>query len=464
MKRTSFLFVAILFLSVLSVKAQDFTYAAEKSIHSVVYIQCQYHQEATYFDDFYNNDFFSQFFSDPFGSFFNQGVPQPRQRTRTYQTSGSGVIISSDGYIVTNNHVVADADSITVTLNDKREFIAKLIGTDPNNDLAVIKISATDLQPLIFANSDEVKVGQWVLAVGNPFNLTSTVTAGIVSAKARDINILSTKGQSSSLTSFIQTDAAMNPGNSGGALVNLQGDLIGINAAIASNGSHTYVGYSFAIPSNIAKKVTDDIIKYGSTQKASAGINTQEITAKLSLEKNLVDNSGIYVASVVKGGAADKAGIKEGDVIKSINNKSVNTVSELNEIMTQLSPKQTVTFTIERSGKKMDKQVTLLDQTQTTQLEESSLGPEVTAYGVSLREINAKEKQEYQISKALVVTKSTKGALASQLKKGFVITAIDGNVNITIKDAQALAKKKGQTTIEGFYPESNRSCYFVLVL
>ena len=462
MKKASFLFVTLFFLSILSIKAQDFTFAAEKSIHSVVYIQCQYHQQATYYDDFYNNDFFSQFFSDPFGQFFGQS--SPKQRTRTYQTSGSGVIVSSDGYIVTNNHVVADADSITVTLNDKREFLAKLIGTDPNNDLAVIKISANDLQPIVYGNSDDVKVGQWVLAVGNPFNLTSTVTAGIVSAKARDINILSTKGQSNTLTSFIQTDAAMNPGNSGGALVNLQGELIGVNAAIASNGTNSYVGYSFAIPVNIAKKVINDIIKYGFTQRASAGIQAQEITAKLSLEKNLRDNSGIYVANVTKYGAAYKAGIKEGDVIKAINGKKVNTISELSETMTQFSPNDTVNFDIDRSGKHLVKNVKLLDQTEATKLEETLIGPEAVAYGVSLREINDKEKQEYQLSKGLVVTKSTKGTLAQQLKKGFIITAIDGNVNLTIKDAQALSKKKGKITIEGFYPQSNRSCYFVLVL
>ena len=216
-----------------NVYSQDFTLAAQKSVHSVVYIQCLYHQQTSYYDDFFNNDFFSQFFSfDPFGM-FNQR--QPQQRMRTYQTSGSGVIVSADGYIVTNNHVVADADFITVTLNDRREYSAKIIGTDANNDLAVIKIDVSNLDAIEYGNSDEVQVGQWVLAVGNPFNLTSTVTAGIVSAKARNINILSSKGGGEKLTSFIQTDAAMNPGNSGGALVNTKGQMIGVNADIASN-------------------------------------------------------------------------------------------------------------------------------------------------------------------------------------------------------------------------------------
>lgn len=278
------LFLALITLN-MSLSAQDFTAAAEKSVHSVVYIQCQYEQQTSYYDDFFYNDFFNQFFSmDPFGAFDQR---EPRQKSRTLQTSGSGVIISSDGYIVTNNHVVADADSITVTLNDRTEYSAKIIGTDPNNDLAVIKIDETNLPAIEYGNSDEVKIGQWVLAVGNPFNLTSTVTAGIVSAKARNINILSSKGQAGMLTSFIQTDAAMNPGNSGGALVDLEGKLIGINAAIASN-TGSYTGYSFAIPVNIAKKVINDIIKYGSTQSASAGLTTQEIDSKLQKEKNLI--------------------------------------------------------------------------------------------------------------------------------------------------------------------------------
>ena len=456
--------LAILFPATLfnTVKAQDFTLASEKSIHSVVYIQCLYHQQTSYYEDFFNNDFFSQFFSlDPFSMF---GQSRPQQRTRTYMTSGSGVIVTSDGYIVTNNHVVADADSVTVTLNDRREFAAKIIGTDADNDLAVIKIEASDLSPVIYGNSDEVKVGQWVLAVGNPFNLTSTVTAGIVSAKARNINILSSKGSGQTLTSFIQTDAAMNPGNSGGALVNTRGELIGINAAIASN-TGSYAGYSFAIPVNITKKVVNDIIKYGSTQKASAGLTTLEIDSKLQNEKHLKDNHGVYVQSVLKNGAGDKAGIKEGDIITHINSKTVNTASEINEIMTQLSPNETAVFEILRNGTQYQKTVVLDDQTKADELAMSQQGPLTEVLGATLREINDKEKTNYQLSKGLVITKAGKGKLAQQgLKDGFIITAIDNNVNLSLKNAKELNNRKGQVIIEGFYPNTGRSDYFILVL
>ncbi len=445
-----------------NVYSQDFTLAAQKSVHSVVYIQCLYHQQTSYYDDFFNNDFFSQFFSfDPFGM-FNQR--QPQQRMRTYQTSGSGVIVSADGYIVTNNHVVADADSITVTLNDRREYSAKIIGTDANNDLAVIKIDVSNLDAIEYGNSDEVQVGQWVLAVGNPFNLTSTVTAGIVSAKARNINILSSKGGGEKLTSFIQTDAAMNPGNSGGALVNTKGELIGVNAAIASN-TGSYAGYSFAIPVNIAKKVVNDIIQYGSTQQASAGIVTREIDSKFQNEKKLKDNHGVYVQNVVKNAAGDKAGIKEGDIIKKIDNKEVNTGSEVSEIMTQLSPNEVIEFEIERNGQILVKSVKLDDQKHTEDLATKQLGKEIEVLGAKIREITDKEKQDYQLSRGLVINKIGKGVLASQgLKDGFVITAIDTNPNITLKDANELNSRKGQVVIEGFYPNTGRSYYLVLVL
>ena len=235
-------------VSQIGVKAQsngglDFTFAAEKTVHGVVHIQCETTVQSVFYDDFF--------------SFL---LP-PQSRERSYQTSGSGVIISEDGYVITNNHVVQDAETINVVLNDKRSFVARLVGNDPSSDLAVIKIEADGLEPLQFGNSDEVKIGEWVLAVGNPFNLTSTVTAGIVSAKARNINILGNKMSNAPIESFIQTDAAVNPGNSGGALVNLKGELVGINTAIASS-TGSYTGYSFAIPSNIVRKVTSDMIQY----------------------------------------------------------------------------------------------------------------------------------------------------------------------------------------------------------
>ena len=448
--------ISVFFLSIfltLFTQAQDFTVAADKSIHSVVYIQCLAHRQSSYYDDFFDNDFFNNFFGyNPF-----------QQRQRTYRTSGSGVIISEDGYIVTNNHVVADADSITITLNDKREFIAKIIGTDPSTDLAVIKIETDDLTPLEYGNSDSVQVGQWVLAVGNPFNLTSTVTAGIVSAKARNLNILSDKNNRNTLTSFIQTDAAMNPGNSGGALVNTEGKLIGINAAIASS-TGSYSGYSFAIPVNIAKKVIKDLIEYGTTQKASAGITIQEIDSKLMLEKNLKDMRGVYVTQVTKKSAGEKAGVQGGDVIFRINGKDVNTISEVNEVMAQMSPGEIARYDIIRKGEVIRKDLTLLNESNTTEIIMDN-SETVEALGCTFREINQDEKTTYSLSKGLVITKIGKSRLASMgIRAGFIITAIDGKVNLSLEDAQSLDNKKGQTQIEGFYPNDNRTYSFVMVL
>lgn len=450
-KRITFFVLGI--CMALFTQAQDFTLVAEKSLHSVVYIQCLAHQQSSYYDDFFDNDFFNNFFGyNPFKS-----------RQRTYRTSGSGVIISKDGYIVTNNHVVADADSITITLNDKREFIAKIIGTDPSTDLAVIKIETDDLTPLEYGNSDSVEVGQWVLAVGNPFNLTSTVTAGIVSAKARNLNILSDRNNRNTLTSFIQTDAAMNPGNSGGALVNTEGKLIGINAAIASS-TGSYTGYSFAIPVNIAKKVIKDLIEYGTTQKASAGITIQEVDSKLMVEKNLRDMHGVYVTQVMKKSAAEKAGIKEGDVVVRINGKEVNTNAEVNEVMAQMSPGEVAHYEIVRKGEVLKKDLTLLNESNTTEIVQDN-SETVEAMGCTFREINQDEKTSYSLSKGLVVTKIGKSRLAAMgIRSGFIITAIDGKVNLSLDDAKALENKKGQTQIEGFYPNDNRTYSFIMVL
>ncbi|MBR1626729.1 MAG: PDZ domain-containing protein, partial [Bacteroidales bacterium] len=250
----------------------------------------------------------------------------------------------------------------------------------------------------------------------------------------------------------------------GGALVNTDGKLIGINAAIASN-TGSYTGYSFAIPVNIAKKVINDLIKYGQTQKASAGITTREIDSKLQNEKNLKDNHGVYVQNVIKGSVGEKAGIQEGDIIVKIDNKTVNTASEVNEIMTQLSPNETIDFEIDRNGQTFLKSVTLSDQKQTEALALKQSGGTNTVLGATIRELNENEKQYYQISYGLVVTKAGKGKLASQgLKDGFVITAIDNNYNVTLADALQLNNRKGQVIIEGFYPNNGRSYYMVLVL
>lgn len=438
-------------VSQIGVKAQsngglDFTFAAEKTVHGVVHIQCETTVQSVFYDDFF--------------SFL---LP-PQSRERSYQTSGSGVIISEDGYVITNNHVVQDAETINVVLNDKRSFVARLVGNDPSSDLAVIKIEADGLEPLQFGNSDEVKIGEWVLAVGNPFNLTSTVTAGIVSAKARNINILGNKMSNAPIESFIQTDAAVNPGNSGGALVNLKGELVGINTAIASS-TGSYTGYSFAIPSNIVRKVTSDLIQYGMTQKANIGVHFAEMDFKLAEVKGIKSVRGIYIGYVIKDGAADKAGIKDGDIITSIDGKSVNSNAEFNEVLAQHSPGDVVKVAIERDGKPFYFDVTLFNSIGNTDIIRNDTEAAEQILSGSFREVNDKEKQQYGISKGIVIEKVGKSPFARLgIKNGFIITSIDKKVNISIEDIRQLEKKKGKLIVEGFYPNDSRTYYFVLVL
>ena len=438
-------------VSQIGVKAQsngglDFTFAAEKTVHGVVHIQCETTVQSVFYDDFF--------------SFL---LP-PQSRERSYQTSGSGVIISEDGYVITNNHVVQDAETINVVLNDKRSFVARLVGNDPSSDLAVIKIEADGLEPLQFGNSDEVKIGEWVLAVGNPFNLTSTVTAGIVSAKARNINILGNKMSNAPIESFIQTDAAVNPGNSGGALVNLKGELVGINTAIASS-TGSYTGYSFAIPSNIVRKVTSDLIQYGMTQKANIGVHFAEMDSKLAEVKGIKSVRGIYIGYVIKDGAADKAGIKDGDIITSIDGKSVNSNAEFNEVLAQHSPGDVVKVAIERDGKSFYFDVTLFNSMGNTDIMRNDTEAAEQILSGSFREVNDKEKQQYGISKGIVIEKVGKSPFARLgIKNGFIITSIDKKVNISIEDIRQLEKKKGKLIVEGFYPNDSRTYYFVLVL
>ena len=320
----------------------SFSDAAEKTVNTVVHIQAEI---VTRGNSYY--DFFGPLLEQIYGG----RIQVPDNVSVGF---GSGVVISPDGYIVTNNHVVENARKIVVTFNDKHKREATIIGNDPTTDIALIKVDANDLEYLTFGDSDKVRVGEWVLAVGNPFNLTSTVTAGIVSAKARNINILG----EGTIESFIQTDAAVNPGNSGGALVNTNGDLIGINAAIASrNGG--YQGYSFAIPSNIAKKVVEDFLIYGSLQRAYLGISMIEITEEFGDYKGLDFLSGVYVAEVFDGGAAQKAGIKKDDIILSINGLSVDTRAQLMGALGQYRPGDVVNVKIKRGDKEKTIKVTL---------------------------------------------------------------------------------------------------------
>ncbi|MDR0789460.1 MAG: trypsin-like peptidase domain-containing protein [Bacteroidales bacterium] len=452
MKKRFINIIAVFATSVasLSTTAQnmaDFTTAAENSVHSVVHIKCTYSIRTNTM-----MDFFDLLFS-------------PMQSMqRSYQTSGSGVIMSADGYIITNNHVVADADTINVILNDRRSFKAKLIGNDPSADLAVIKIDANDLKAITFGNSDIVRIGEWVLAVGNPFNLTSTVTTGIVSAKARDINILGNKMSQTPIESFIQTDAAVNPGNSGGALVNLQGELIGINTAIASS-TGSYAGYSFAIPSNIVRKVTGDLVKYGYTQKAYIGAQLEEIDAKVAAAKGLKNVYGVYINDVFKGGAAEKSGLKEGDIITKINGKSINTNAEFNEIMAQSSPNQQVEIEYERNGNPSTKTLTLLNSMGTTDMGKDN-SESVTAAGVVFRKVSNEERQRYNLGKdvGVVVVKVGQSSFARVgIKDGLIITSIDRQP-ATIEAVQNLNSKKGkEVELEGFSP-IGQQFYYMLIL
>lgn len=328
----------------------DLTAAAEQSVNAVVYIKTEFMQKNSAWDDFFGGTIWEHLFGMAPSAY-------------PVQAAGSGVIISSDGYIITNNHVVEDAVMVTITLNDKREFNGTIIGTDPTSDLALIKIDAEGLPYLTFANSDEVRIGEWVLAVGNPMNLTSTVTAGIISAKARQLQL---PGKGATEESYLQTDAAVNSGNSGGALVNADGKLVGINTAIAS-GNGFYTGYSFAIPSNIVKKIFNDLKTYKQVQRAYLGISIQELDAKTAAEYNLEDVKGIYVADVEEDGAASQ-NVLEGDVITHIDKMPVNSLAEVRGVLKTKSPGDIVKLSIVRNRQKLTESITLLNENGTTDL------------------------------------------------------------------------------------------------
>ena len=327
----------------------DFTEVAARTIDAVVHIKTEMTKLTPLYQSF-------------FGMIIDRGVQR-----QTYNAYGSGVIISQDGFIVTNNHVVQDAEKVWVTLNDKREMPARVVGTDPATDLAVIKVEATGLETIPFGNSDSARIGEPVLAIGNPFNLTSTVTAGIISAKARYMDIIKNPGVESTIESFIQTDAAVNSGNSGGALVNGRAELIGINTAIAS-GNGYYTGYSFAIPSNIARKVTGDLRQYGVVQRGYLGVNVVEVTSEIAARLKLAELKGIYVARVIPHCAAEKAGMKEGDVLMSVNGVEVNSYASMMEEVALFDPGDEVDVTFQRDGKMHSVKLTLLNSKGNTQI------------------------------------------------------------------------------------------------
>ncbi len=427
----------------------DFTAAAEMSVHSVVHVKTTYGLESNQ----------SQYFYDPFRDFFGQHAPQQREAPTA---TGSGVIISQDGYIVTNNHVVDGAEKVEVTLNDKRSYTAEVIGKDPTTDLALLKIKENNLVFMNYGNSDNVKVGEWVLAVGNPFNLTSTVTAGIISAKARNINILAgdmSKGLNP-VESFLQTDAAVNPGNSGGALVNTKGELIGINSAIASN-TGSYTGYSFAIPVNMARKVVADLLEFGEVQRAFIGVSITDLDAKLAQEKSINEIKGVYVKGLTEGGAGEEAGIKEGDVITKIDEVSVNNVPELQEQISRHRPGDKVNVALKRNNQEKLMTLVLKNKNGNTDVVEKPKVEVVSTLGATFEPINTNDIKKLGIENGLKISKLTAGKLLSAgIKEGFIITNVDKKKISSIEDIKAtLENKRGGVLIEGDYPNGMRAYY-----
>lgn len=415
----------------------DFTKAAEMSVHAVVHVKTYFTQQT------YN----------PFGSPFDfWGRPQQQQQQ---QGSGSGVIITQDGYIVTNNHVVENAEKVEVTLNDNQTYTAKVIGTDPSTDLALLKIDETNLPFVAYGNSDDVKVGEWVLAVGNPFNLTSTVTAGIISAKARNIGILPDQYK---IESFLQTDAAVNPGNSGGALVNTNGELVGINSAIAST-TGSFSGYSFAIPVNLVRKVMDDLVEYGSVQRGFLGVSIRDIDSKLMTEKGIHQTQGVYVAGLTAGGAAEEAGLKEGDIIEKVGNVSVTSTPQLQEQVGRYRPGDKIALSVLRDGKEEIYMLTLRNKDGDTKIVKNE--EPLSLLGGTFENASQEDKSSLRIRGGVKVSRLMAGKLKSAgIQEGFIITSIDKKP-INSKDdlESALKSKQGGVLIEGVYPNGMKAYY-----
>ncbi len=427
----------------------DFTEAAEKVMPTVVHIATK----TTVRTSAYPPGF------DLWQEFFGESWDLP-QKENVQQASGSGVIVQKDGYIVTNNHVVKGADEISVTLHDKREFTAKVIGTDPNTDLALIKIEADDLTPISFANSDDVKVGEWCLAVGNPFNLNSTVTAGIVSAKGRNINILK---QKYAIESFIQTDAAINPGNSGGALTNAAGDLIGINTAIASP-TGSYTGYGFAVPSNIVSKVISDLKTYGVVQRGFLGVTIRDLDQKLADEKGYEIKAGIYVDAVADGGAADKAGIKKGDVITCIDDTKITSTAELQEIIARRTPGDVIRVCVVRNGsKEMVLDVCLTNKDGNEKIVGKDNSDVSSILGITVKDADSKTLKKLGLSNGVEVTSVEDGVVKkhTNMRKGFIITKVDNEVVKSSEQFIEIMKgKTGGVMIEGVYTDVAGTFYY----
>ena len=422
----------------------DFTMAASKTVNGVVHVKTEIEVQNAY---------------NPWADFFGDGSGiEPYVQ----KGSGSGVIISDDGYIITNNHVIEGADNIEVSMNDNRSYSAKLIGTDPTTDIAVLKIEGSHFPSLKIGDSEAVKIGEWVLAVGNPFDLTSTVTAGIVSAKGRNINLLSSDPgrEIFPIESFIQTDAAVNPGNSGGALVNTNGELIGINTAIASR-TGSFSGYSFAVPSSIASKVAEDLIRYGQVQRAYIGVRIRPVTETLANDYNLPNVKGIHVNSLTENGAAYDAGIKSGDVILQINSKEVNSVPQLQEQISKYRPGDNVTVTVWRGGIEKKILVELRDNDGGTTLKSSDKSEIKEILGAQFSNVSDETKTKLGITGGAQIKELQRGKLSySGIKKGFIVTKIDGNdINNSADLENLLENRSGGILLEGVYENGTKAYY-----
>ncbi len=417
----------------------NFTLAAENTVPAVVHVTTQFTRE--------------QPVNPLYRFFFDERAPQQRQRE--VEGFGSGVIISSDGYIVTNHHVVKQSDELSVTLHNEEDYEAEIVGMDPATDLALLKIDATDLPHLKFGSSQDMKLGEWVLAVGNPFNIGTTVTAGIVSAKGRRTGVLSQRSEENQLSieSYIQTDAAVNKGNSGGALVNIEGELIGINAAIASP-TGTYAGYSFAIPSEIARKVVQDIMKYGEVQRAVLGVQIQEITGEIAQKYDLGTRQGAYIVGVQRDGAADRADIKPGDVVIRVDGKEIRDVADLQSTINSYSPGDEVTVTVLRDGERQQFDVTLRNRQGSTEIVTGQQALEELA--AEFKDIDAQEKQRSGISHGVQVVSIEDGKLSEAgIREGFIVISVNGKPVKSVSDLRQIynqAPDGARLEFEGLYP------------
>ena len=440
----------------------DFTETSKKVLDAVVHITSRGSQP--YMREYRElPDLFKDYFEgSPFGDYFrNQPEEQEEDGMRPIPRigTGSGVIINEKGYIVTNNHVIAGAEEIEVTLHNNGTYRAEVVGADPTTDLALLKIDKEGLKALSMVNSDDVEVGEWVLAIGNPFSLNSTVTAGIVSAKARNINI---NREELAVESFIQTDAVINPGNSGGALVNLNGDLIGINTAIATR-TGSYNGYGFAVPSNLVTKVVEDLIEYGNVQRAILGVRIQTLDGRLASEKGIDLVPGVYVAMVNEDSAADDAGIEAGDIITAVDGKETGNAARLQELIAGHRPGDKVEIRLKRDGRTKNLVVTLKNTSGSIAVVRKPDMELRKQLGASLETLEVDLARELGLAGGVQVTELYPGKLRreTQMREGFVITHVNGEQVKTLERfREVLLQSNGGVMLEGRYPDSEKTYYY----